>query len=71
MASLNVLMEESPYGLNDSFIDDEEEEDEPTDEDSDWEPGKEDLEKEDTEELLKETKNVYKRKKSNSSLHNT
>lgn len=29
------------YSLNDSFIDDEEEEYEPTDEDSDWEPEKE------------------------------
>ncbi|XP_021579993.2 aprataxin and PNK-like factor isoform X2 [Ictidomys tridecemlineatus] len=49
--------------LNDSFIDDEEEEYEPTDEDSDWEPEKEDQEKEDVEELLKEAKKFMKRKK--------
>uniref|UniRef100_A0A9L0RDB9 Aprataxin and PNK-like factor n=1 Tax=Equus caballus TaxID=9796 RepID=A0A9L0RDB9_HORSE len=51
------------YDLNDSFLDDEEEEYEPTDEDSDWEPEKEDQEKEDTEELLKEAKKFMKRKK--------
>lgn len=51
------------YNLNDSFIDDEEEEYEPTDEDSDWEPKKEDLEKEDMEGLLKEAKKFMKRKK--------
>ncbi|XP_040080017.1 aprataxin and PNK-like factor isoform X1 [Oryx dammah] len=51
------------YNLNDSFIDDEEEEYEPTDEDSDWEPEKEDLEKEDMEGLLKEAKKFMKRKK--------
>ncbi|XP_003413594.1 aprataxin and PNK-like factor isoform X2 [Loxodonta africana] len=52
------------YDLNDSFIDDEEEEEyQPTDEDSDWEPGKEDQDKEDVEELLKEAKKFIKRKK--------
>ncbi|XP_054442843.1 aprataxin and PNK-like factor [Pteronotus mesoamericanus] len=51
------------HGLNDSFLDAEEEEYEPTDEDSDWEPGKEDEEKEDVEELLKEAKTFMKRKK--------
>ncbi|XP_007938329.1 aprataxin and PNK-like factor [Orycteropus afer afer] len=51
------------YDLNDSFIDDEEEEYESPDGDPDWEPGKEDLEKEDVEELLKEAKNFMKRKK--------
>ncbi|XP_006863001.1 PREDICTED: aprataxin and PNK-like factor [Chrysochloris asiatica] len=51
------------YDLNDSFIDDEEEEYEPTNEDSDWEPEKEDQEKEDFNELLKEAKKFMKRKK--------
>ncbi|XP_058407037.1 aprataxin and PNK-like factor isoform X1 [Diceros bicornis minor] len=51
------------YDLNDSFLDDEEEEFEPTDEDSDWEPENEDQEKEDMEELLKEAKKFMKRKK--------
>ena len=51
------------YNLNDSFIDDEEEGYEPTDKDSDWEPEKEDLEKEDMEGLLKEAKKFMKRKK--------
>lgn len=51
------------YNLNDSFIDDEEEGYKPTDEDSDWEPEKEDLEKEDMEGLLKEAKKFMKRKK--------
>ncbi|KAK2507450.1 hypothetical protein MC885_004620 [Smutsia gigantea] len=51
------------YDLNDSFLDDEEEEYEPTAEDSDWEPGEEDQEKEDMEELLKEAKKFMKRKK--------
>jgi aprataxin and PNK-like factor len=50
----------SECDLNDSFLD--EEENEPTDEDSDWEPGKEDEEKEDMEELLKEAKTFMKRK---------
>ncbi|KAM4867171.1 aprataxin and PNK-like factor isoform 2-T3 [Thomomys bottae] len=51
------------YDLDDSFLDDDEEDYEPEDEDSDWEPGKEDEEKEDTEELLKEAKMFMKRKK--------
>ncbi|XP_075391828.1 aprataxin and PNK-like factor isoform X2 [Tenrec ecaudatus] len=51
------------YDANDSFIDDEEEEYEPTDGDSDWEPGTEDQEKEDVEELLKEAKKFMKSKK--------
>lgn len=55
--------DDNEYNLNDSFIDDEEEEYEPTDEDSDWEPEKGDLEKEDMEGLLKEAKKIMKRKK--------
>ncbi|XP_036608496.1 aprataxin and PNK-like factor isoform X2 [Trichosurus vulpecula] len=51
------------YDLNDSFLDDEEEEYEPTDEDSDWEPPNEDQEGEDIEELLKEAKKFMKRNK--------
>ncbi|XP_027721403.1 aprataxin and PNK-like factor isoform X2 [Vombatus ursinus] len=51
------------YDLNDSFLDDEEEEYEPTDEDSDWEPAHEDQEDEDVEELLKEAKKFMKRSK--------
>ncbi|XP_010608006.1 aprataxin and PNK-like factor isoform X2 [Fukomys damarensis] len=53
----------SEYDLNDSFLDDEGEEYEPTDEDSDWEPGKEDQAQEDVEELLKEARKFMKRKK--------
>lgn len=53
----------SEHDVNDSSLDGEEEEYEPTDEDSDWEPGKEDQEKEDMEELLKEAKKFMKRKK--------
>ncbi|XP_072491467.1 aprataxin and PNK-like factor [Notamacropus eugenii] len=49
--------------LNDSFLDDEEEEYEPTDEDSDWEPPDEDQEGEDVEELVKEAKKFMKRNK--------
>ncbi|XP_042678722.1 aprataxin and PNK-like factor isoform X1 [Centrocercus urophasianus] len=49
------------YDLNDSFIDDEEEECEPTDEDSDWEPSSE--EKEDVETLVKEAQGFVKTKK--------
>ncbi|OWK10347.1 APLF, partial [Cervus elaphus hippelaphus] len=56
------------YNLNDSFIDDEEEGYEPTDEDSDWEPEKEDLEKEDMEGLLKEARKFMKRKKNKSRI---
>nr|XP_020841059.1 aprataxin and PNK-like factor isoform X2 [Phascolarctos cinereus] len=51
------------YDLNDSFLDDEEEEYEPTDEDSDWEPANEDQEDEDVKELLKEAKKFMKRNK--------
>lgn len=51
------------YDLNDSFLDDDEEEYELTDEDSDWEPGREEQEQEDVEELLKEAKKFMKRKK--------
>ncbi|XP_074063711.1 LOW QUALITY PROTEIN: aprataxin and PNK-like factor [Macrotis lagotis] len=51
------------YDLNDSFLDDEEEEYEPTDEDSDWVPTNEDQEGEDVDELLKEAKKFMKRKK--------
>ncbi|XP_053519276.1 aprataxin and PNK-like factor isoform X2 [Artibeus jamaicensis] len=58
----SIAEEDDEHSLNDSFIDDEEEEYEPTDEDSDWEPGK-DEEKEDVEELLKEAKTFMKRKK--------
>ncbi|NWR69988.1 APLF factor, partial [Centropus unirufus] len=46
--------EPNEYDLNDSFIDDEEEECEPTDEDSDWEPSSEDKDNEDVETLLQE-----------------
>lgn len=54
----------SENDLNDSFPEDEDEEDyEPTDEDSDWQPGKDEEEKEDVEELLKEAKRFMKRKK--------
>jgi aprataxin and PNK-like factor len=56
----DVVGQPSECDLNDSFLD--EEENEPTDEDSDWEPGKEDEEKEDMEELLKEAKTFMKRK---------
>ncbi|XP_036038134.1 aprataxin and PNK-like factor isoform X2 [Onychomys torridus] len=57
----------SEKDLNDSFAtdDDQDEEDEyePIDEDSDWQPGEDDEEKEDVEELLKEAKRFMKRKK--------
>ncbi|XP_031238327.1 aprataxin and PNK-like factor isoform X1 [Mastomys coucha] len=44
--------------------DDEDEEDyEPTDEDSDWQPGKDEEEREDVDELLKEAKRFMRRKK--------
>ncbi|XP_076990547.1 aprataxin and PNK-like factor isoform X6 [Tamandua tetradactyla] len=52
----------SEHDVDVNFIDDKEEEYEPTDEDSDWEPEKEDQEKEDVEELLKEAKTFMKRK---------
>ncbi|KAM9068197.1 aprataxin and PNK-like factor isoform X1 [Sarcophilus harrisii] len=51
------------YDLNDSFLDDEEDEYEPTDEDSDWEPASEDQEGEDVEELLKEAKKFMQKTK--------
>lgn len=54
----------SEKDLNDSFPEDEDEEEyESTDEDSDWQPGKDEEEKEDVEELLKEAKRFMKRKK--------
>ncbi|XP_028928009.1 aprataxin and PNK-like factor isoform X3 [Ornithorhynchus anatinus] len=56
--------EPNEYDLNDSFIDDEEEDEyEPTDEDSDWEPETQGKESEDVEGLLKEAKKFMKRKK--------
>ncbi|NXU50401.1 APLF factor, partial [Turnix velox] len=50
------------YDLNDSFIDDEEEECEPTDEDSDWEPSSEENNNEDVETLLQEAHRFKTRK---------
>ncbi|NXI69777.1 APLF factor, partial [Anseranas semipalmata] len=55
--------EPNEYDLNDSFIDDEEEECEPTDEDSDWEPSSEDKDNEDVETLVKEAHRFVKTKK--------
>ncbi|NWH80261.1 APLF factor, partial [Piaya cayana] len=55
--------EPNEYDLNDSFIDDEEEECEPTDEDSDWEPSSEDKDNEDVETLLQEAHRFVKTKK--------
>ncbi|KAF1483971.1 Aprataxin and PNK-like factor, partial [Eudyptula minor novaehollandiae] len=55
--------EPNEYDLNDSFIDDEEEECEPTDEDSDWEPSSEDKDNEDVETLLQEARGFVKTKK--------
>ncbi|NXG47156.1 APLF factor, partial [Psilopogon haemacephalus] len=54
--------EPNEYGPNDSFIDDEEEECEPTDEDSDWEPSSEDKDNEDVETLLQEAKRLTRTK---------
>lgn len=52
------------YDLNDSFIDDEEEEEyEPTDEDSDWEPSSEEKDSEDVETLVQETRKFVRVKK--------
>ncbi|NWS17983.1 APLF factor, partial [Pachyramphus minor] len=51
------------YDLNDSFIDDEEEECEPTDEDSDWEPSSEEKDNEDVETLVQEAGRFIKTKK--------
>ncbi|XP_014820017.1 PREDICTED: aprataxin and PNK-like factor [Calidris pugnax] len=55
--------EPNEYDLNDSFIDDEEEECEPTDEDSDWEPSSEEKDSEDVETLLQEARKFVKTKK--------
>ncbi|XP_074006653.1 aprataxin and PNK-like factor [Numenius arquata] len=55
--------EPNEYDLNDSFIDDEEEECEPTDEDSDWEPSSEEKDSEDVETLLQEARRFVKTKK--------
>ncbi|NXE19777.1 APLF factor, partial [Ardeotis kori] len=55
--------EPNEYDLNDSFLDDEEEECEPTDEDSDWEPSSEDQDNEDVETLLQEARRFVKTKK--------
>ncbi|NWH16313.1 APLF factor, partial [Grus americana] len=55
--------ESNEYDINDSFIDDEEEECEPTDEDSDWEPSSEDKDNEDVETLLQEAHRFVKTKK--------
>ncbi|NWI86220.1 APLF factor, partial [Pitta sordida] len=51
------------YDLNDSFIDDEEEECEATDEDSDWEPSSEEKDHEDVETLVQEARRFVKTKK--------
>ncbi|KFR14353.1 Aprataxin and PNK-like factor, partial [Opisthocomus hoazin] len=55
--------EPNEYDPNDSFIDDEEEECEPTDEDSDWEPSSEEKDNEDVETLLQEARRFVKTKK--------
>ncbi|NXJ09243.1 APLF factor, partial [Odontophorus gujanensis] len=55
--------EPNEYDLNDSFIDYEEEECEPTDEDSDWEPSSEEKDNEDVETLVKEAQRFVKTKK--------
>lgn len=55
--------EPNKYDLNDSFIDDEEEDFDPTDEDSDWEPDSEDKDNEDVNTLLKEAQQFVKTKK--------
>ncbi|NXK40722.1 APLF factor, partial [Piprites chloris] len=55
--------EANEYDLNDSFIDDEEEECEPTDEDSDWEPSSEEKDNEDVETLVQEADRFVKTKK--------
>uniref|UniRef100_A0A670HYZ2 Aprataxin and PNKP like factor n=1 Tax=Podarcis muralis TaxID=64176 RepID=A0A670HYZ2_PODMU len=57
--------EPNEYNLNDSFIDDDEEEEEcdPTDEDSDWEPDFEDKDDEDVATLLKEAQKIVKSNK--------
>ncbi|XP_027518858.1 aprataxin and PNK-like factor isoform X1 [Corapipo altera] len=55
--------ETNEYDLNDSFIDDEEEECEATDEDSDWEPSSEEKDNEDVETLVQEAGRFVKTKK--------
>ncbi|XP_009077503.1 PREDICTED: aprataxin and PNK-like factor [Acanthisitta chloris] len=55
--------EPNEYDLSDSFIDDEEEECEPTDEDSDWEPSSEEKDNEDVETLVQEARRFVKAKK--------
>ncbi|NXP47595.1 APLF factor, partial [Heliornis fulica] len=55
--------EPNEYDLNDSFIDDEEEECEPTDEDSDWEPSSEEKDNEDNEALSQRAHKFMKTKK--------
>ncbi|NXP14629.1 APLF factor, partial [Thinocorus orbignyianus] len=55
--------EPNDYDPNDSFIDDEEEECEPTEEDSDWEPSSEEKDSEDVETLLQEARRFVKTKK--------
>ncbi|XP_017674255.1 PREDICTED: aprataxin and PNK-like factor [Lepidothrix coronata] len=55
--------EANEYDLNDSFIDDEEEECEPTDEDSDWEPSSEEKDNEDVETLVQDAGRFLKTKK--------
>ncbi|NXG22150.1 APLF factor, partial [Grallaria varia] len=56
--------EANEYDLSDSFIDDEEEEEcEPTDEDSDWEPSSEEKDNEDVETLMQEARRFVKTKK--------
>ncbi|XP_067325804.1 aprataxin and PNK-like factor [Anolis sagrei] len=56
--------EPNEYDLNDSFIDDEEEEEEcePTDEDSEWEPDFQDQDNEDLDTLLEEAQDFAKAK---------
>ncbi|NXK90434.1 APLF factor, partial [Formicarius rufipectus] len=49
--------------LSDSFIEDEEEECEPTDEDSDWEPSSEEKDNEDVETLVQEARRFVQTKK--------
>ncbi|XP_069464459.1 aprataxin and PNK-like factor isoform X2 [Ambystoma mexicanum] len=55
--------EANAYDLEDSFIDDEEEEYEPTDEDSDYEPDSEEKDTEDMDTLMKEANTFVKTKK--------
>ncbi|NXK81835.1 APLF factor, partial [Amazona guildingii] len=54
--------EPNEYDLDDSFIDDEEEECDPIDEDSDWEPSSEEKDNEDVETLLQEARRFVKTK---------